>query len=1018
MAGSIQNIVATPLHAVAESNIALAHINFDFSLVKVEAPAELQPVGRQLSQARRQSAEDGSFHILARRLGVLFDDVLPEVPALLEAYGTRASEIAQETSRNLQQPRDIVNGFFGTHLGIDGTTIWASATSGKSALRIHLLACFLARIWTHQEATAAWNDLVTHRQASIRRQSQPSEIVDNYLAQSAAAHEIDEALLASWDASARAWLQIADQARKTQQIQVQLIVNNLSVAVKNQADSDHEPSPRKGSYDSVLYNFNRALTTLERLIKGEPQRITDGGIMLGLTSWHLYPDLVVLASTTKEISQKDQLIREGGIVTISIARQAGPRADGVYWSLPLASLRYYGTVRRERSTMHDSRISVEQLQALALGASLGSYEGAVPAAKFIGSLWKLFHPIYQLAMCQIADKPLELPEDLSRYDVVDIIMDDRESLGGVMKLLQLIFPLKDGIEMLLSDDSEDRQLAMQLMRYGTNYGSSWIGNTANSISAFSSLTKLQSLLGVVRYPGARISILRTLCSKYQLNPAEYVIRFRTRHNSWAYSPIIPEHPMVVHGGMKRKRDEYESSDADVIGCIEVPPGEDWVCIATLATSRGHAVQTTAPGTFEDIFAELMEDNPQTRESVLFDFTFGDHNLAAVYRRRTSQSSSRNETFSSSVPLSMVQDLLDRYLLRPEKVVRCILDQFGLTQALHENSLLALGRVIHYYKCYLPQATVSMSVIKTPMTSWKWVPSLLHGLDLSASLAAQQAREGSVSGSVYLNSLSRQHAFAAILQFESGTISLDTADLASVFAISSGNSLFIAEQLLHDPTPPGRIASYAVSHVIGNVGKPGIALLVSPPELEMREHSLERWRLVNHHPFDGNPVGGKFDGTSLHLSFTGWDGPVTLDSTSYRTMEAYYLQTTVSVNDGGEWVGDVDILKGLSDVRFSVYPFSEGSCDHDPTFRAAAAEMVSIDCWEEILDPPDGVLVLRSTPVTPAGSGNWQWMVRLAAISMASSKKYRCFCLPLDQNICWTCVVGYLGVDGEKKLVVY
>ncbi|OJJ77940.1 hypothetical protein ASPBRDRAFT_50758 [Aspergillus brasiliensis CBS 101740] len=947
MAGSIQNIVAT-------------------STTCFEAPAELQPVGRQLSQARRQSAEDGSFHILARRLGVLFDDVLPEVPALLEAYGTRASEIAQETSRNLQQPRDIVNGFFGTHLGIDGTTIWASATSGKSVLRIHLLACFLTRIWSHQEATAAWNDLVTQRQAIIRKQAHSSEIVDNYLAQLAAAHEIDEALLASWDAGARGWLQIADQARKTQQIQVQLIVNNLSVAVKNQADSDHELSPRKSSSSSVLYNFNRALTTLERLIKGEPQRITDGGIMLGLTSWHLYPDLVVLASTTKEISQKDQLIKEGGIVTISIARQAGPRADGVYWSLPLASLRYYGTVRRERSTMHDSRISVEQLQALALGASLGSYEGAVPAAKFIGSLWKLFHHIYQLPMCQIAEKPLELPEELSRYDVVDIIMDDRESLRGVMKLLQLIFPLKDGIEMLLSDDSEERQLAMQLMRYGTNYGSSWIGNTANSISSFFSLTTLQSLLGIVRYPGARISILRTLCSKYQLNPAEYVIRFRTRHNSWAYSPIIPEHPMVVHGGMKRKRDEYESSDADVIGCIEVPPGEDWVCIATLATSRGHAVRTTAPGTFEDIFAELMEDHPQNRESVLFDFAFGDHNLAAVYRRRTSQSSSRNETFSSSVPLSM----------------------FGLTQALHENSLLALGRVIHYYKCYLPQATVSMSVIKAPMTSWKWVPSLLHGLDLSASLAAQQAREGLVP---------------AILQFESGTISLDTANLASVFAISSGNSLFIAEELLHDPTPPGKIASYAVSHVIGNVGKPGIALLVSPPELEMREHSLERWRLVNHHPFDGNPDG---------------DGPVTLDSTSCRTMEAYYLQTTVSVNDGGEWVGDVDILKGLSDVRFSVYPFSERSCDHDPTFRAAAAEMVSIDCWEEILDPPDGVLVLHSTPVTPDGSGNWQWMVRLAAISMASSKKYRCFCLPLDRNICWTCVVSYLGVEGEKKLVVY
>ncbi|OJZ91007.1 hypothetical protein ASPFODRAFT_215242 [Aspergillus luchuensis CBS 106.47] len=530
MAGSIQNIVATPLHAVAESNIALAHVNFDFSLVKVEAPAELQPVGRQLSQARRQSAEDGSFHILARRLGVLFDDVLPDVPLLLEAYGTRASEIAQETSQKLHQPRNIVDGFFGTHLGIDSTTIWASATSGRS-----------------------------------------------------------------------------------------------------------------------------------------------------------------------------------------------------------------------------------------------------------------------------------------------------------------------------------------------------------------------------------------------LNPSEYVIRFRTRHNSWAFSPILHNHPVGVHGGMKRKRDEYEASDADIIECVEIPPGEDWICIATPATSREHAVPTNAPVAFEDIFAELMEDNPQTRESVLFDFVFGDHNLAAVYRRRTIQSPPSNKPLPNTVPLSMVQDLLDKNALMPEKVAEYILDRFGSTQALHENSLLALGRVIDYYKYYLPQATVSMSVIKSPMTSWKWVPSLLHPLDLSASLATQQAREGSIPSSVYLSLLSREHAFAAILQFESGTISLDTPDLEAVFAISSGNSLFIAKQLLYDPTPADRIAPYAVSHAIGNVGKPGIALLVSPPELEIREHTLERWRLVNHHPFDGNPVGGRFDGTSLHLSFTGWDGPVSLDSTSYRTMEAYYLQTTISVNDGGEWVGDVDILKGLTDL---------------------------------------------------------------------------------------------------------
>ncbi|RAL04544.1 uncharacterized protein BO80DRAFT_398847 [Aspergillus ibericus CBS 121593] len=1018
MSASIQSIVATPLHAVAESNIALAQLNFDFSLVKVEAPVELQPLGKQLSKSRRQSAEDGSFHILARRLGVLFDNVLPDVPALLEAYGTRASEIVQETTHKVQSPKDIVDGFFGSHIGIDSTTIWASATSGKSVLRIHLLACMLARIWSPQEATAIWRELVTHRQAVIRSQAQSPEIVDNYLAQLAAAHDIDGPSLGSWDASARAWLQVADQARKKEQIQIRLIVNNLSVAVKSHAASDHGTPPKSNCYDSVLLNLNRALTTLEKLIKGEPQRITDGGILLGLTSWHLYPDLVVLGSTTKEIRQKDYLVKEGGIVTISIAAQASPSADGVYWSLPLASLRYYGTVQRERSTMHDSRISVEQLQALALGASLGSPDVPVTAARILRSLWQLFHQIYQARMCQLADKPPELPEDLSRFSVVGLIEDTPEIFEVVIKLLQLLFPLRDGIDLLLSDDSNERKTATQLMRYGANYGKLWIGNKSNSPSLFFGLATLRNLLGMIKYPGARVRILRELCAQYQLKSPDYVIRFRARDNSWAYAPIAAERLETVHGGMKRKRDEYELIDMEPADRLDIPPEENWICIATLAASSGHGSQSSTSRVYGDIFAELLDDNTHDGESVFFDFAFGDHNLAAVYRRQTSQPSAQNKTFSSTVPLAMVQELLDKSLLRLDGVAQCLLDHFESIQPLHGDSLLALGRVVDYYKRYLPQATVSMGVIKSSIRSWAWVQSMVSELDLSGPLAEQHAREGFVTQTVYPHPLSREHTFAAILQFESGTISVDTSDLAAVLAISSGNSLFIAEQLLHDPTFHGGTSCCAVSHVIGNVGKPGVALLVSPPELEVREHDLERWRFVNHHPFNGSPTGGMFDGTSLHLSFTGWEGPVSLNSSSFRSMEAYYLETTVSVNDGGEWVGDVDILKGLRDVQMLAHPLSDTTCSHDPSFTAAGATMISIDCWEEILDPPSGILVLRSTPATPDGSRNWQWMVRLAAVSIASLRKYQCICIPLDRMVCWTCVISRLGVDRERTLLVY
>ncbi|KAF9894932.1 hypothetical protein FE257_004554 [Aspergillus nanangensis] len=1017
MSASIQRIVATPLHAVAESNIGLAHLNFDFSLAKFEAPPELLPLGKQLSKARRQSAEDGSFHILARRLGVLFDDVLPDVPALLESYGTRASEIVQQTTQKLDKPRDVCDGFFGTHLGIDSTTIWASATSGKSVLRIHLLACILARIWSPQEATAIWAELVSQRQRIIKKQAQSAEIADNYLAQLAAAHEIERSSLGSWDASARAWLQVADQARRKEQVQAQLIVNNLSVAVKSHTESDNS-SNNTNPYDSVLLNLHRALTTLDKLVRGEPQRITDGGILLGLISWHIYPDLVVLGSHTKEIHQQDPLVKAGGIVTISISAHAS-HGDGVYWSLPLASLRYYGTVHRERSTMGDSRISVAQLQALLLGASLGADKAAFTAAEILQSLWRRYYNIYQAKMCQVADKPLELPEDLSGFSVVDMLQDSKQSLRELMKILHFVFPFKDGIELLLSANGNEKKMAIQLMRYGSNYGRSWIGNTSRSPFTFFGLTTLSSLLYMAKTPGVRIQLLRDLCANYQLPPSDYVIRFRTSENLWAYTSIGTESFEAVHGGMKRKWDNYGIQYIEDIQCLEIPPEENWVCIATLEASRGHGPQSSYSGVHADMFAELLEENPGLGQDVLFNFAFGYHNLAAVYTRQTSQSSSQKQTLPNSVPLTMVQNLFEKDLLQLDIVAEYLLRHFESNQPGHGHSLLALGRVVHYYNCHLPQATVSMGVIKNPLSSWKWTQSVINQLDSLSPLADQQARAGNLPVSIYPSLLPREFAFAAILQFESGTIDVDVSDLTAVLAISSGNSLFIAEELLHDPIPSQDINIHprAISHVMGNIGKPGIALLVSPPELEIREHDLERWQFVNHNPFEGELSGGQFEGTSLHLSFTGWEGPISLGSSSYRGMEAYFVEAVVSVNDSGDWVGDLDIFKGLRYLEQEmIYSADRVLCSHDPGFAAAGVEMVSIDCWEEILDPPAGFLVLRSAPGKHYKQGYGQWMVRLAAVGIAASRKYKCVCLPVGRDVCWTCAIGKFGADDDRKVL--
>jgi hypothetical protein len=1044
MSASIQRITAAAVHAVGEANLALAHVNFDFSLVKYEVPAELQPIGQNLSKARKQSAEEGSFHILARRLGILFQDVLPEVPALLEAYGTRVTEIVQETTDTMDQPKGLCETFFGSHLGIDYTTIWASATSGSPVLRMHLLACMLARIWSSQEATAIWAELVTHRQIEIKQQAAMSGgIAGNTLAQAAASHEISRSSLSSWDASARAWLEVADRACVRQQDQIRLIVNNLSVAIKTAGNhADGTTSNKENSYYSVVQNLSRALTALDKLVKGEPQRIIDGGVLLGLTSWHIYPDLVVLGPVTREIRQKDPLVQDGGIVTISIASRSDSdqsnSPNGVYWSLPLASLRYYGTVQRERSTMHDSRLTVAQLQALALGASLHTPAHASITGEILKLLWAMFHSRYQAQLRESKGDALPLSDKFA-----DAMNESVLGFKHIMKALQLIYVFMDGIDILSSQDETQRKNALQLLKYGANYGKSWIGNEGNSLRSFFGLAHLPSLLHMVNSLQTRAEILRRMCSDYSLDDAHHIIRLRTAEDGWMYISIRAiENPDLTRSGAKRKHRKYEGETSNIDKQLQIPDGESWVCFPPLRDvsngqhgvaleevyanveqlselqlygqgakqSRESQNDLKEPLLSDAIFYELLDDNPDFGRYVYFDFVMGVHDLAAVYSRRPEGEIPLQQKTPTTVPLDLLHSLLERNLVRSDEAARYLYEYFNTERSSHGYSLLALGRIMDYYKRHLPRTTVSINVIKKPLNSWKWTTSLVSQLEFLPVAAYQQARDGYLQDTIYPSPLSREHAFAAILQLESGTVNVDSTDLTRVMAISSGNSLFIAKRLLHDPIPPAEMASCAVAHVVGNVGKPGISLLIAPLELEIRKHDLERWRFINHYPFDGNPSGGRFEGTSIHLSFTGFEAPVTVESSSCREMEAYYLETKVAMNDEGEWVADLDILRGLADPRLEVQGLEGKKCAHGSTFASLGPEIVSIDCWEEILEPPNQILVLRS-----GGS----WMARLAAVSIAYSRGYRCICLPTDHPICWTCILCGLQLDtGETILLVY
>ena len=191
-----------------EVTVAAASINFDFTMVKIEAPKEYHVLGESLSKRRKDEAEGGQLHITARRLGALFDGVCPPTPHLTKAYGIRVSEISNIVKESAPAGQEA--SIFGQFLGVDGASIWAAATSSASAIQIQLLACMIARLFDASESTSVWFELVKDRRRDVAAKFENNEELPFSALSAATQADISREQLAEWDASARAWLRTAD----------------------------------------------------------------------------------------------------------------------------------------------------------------------------------------------------------------------------------------------------------------------------------------------------------------------------------------------------------------------------------------------------------------------------------------------------------------------------------------------------------------------------------------------------------------------------------------------------------------------------------------------------------------------------------------------------------------------------------------------------------------------------------------------------------------------------------------
>ncbi|PMD39622.1 hypothetical protein L207DRAFT_529579 [Hyaloscypha variabilis F] len=169
-----------------------------------------------------------------------------------------------------------------------------------------------------------------------------------------------------------------------------------------------------------------------------------------------------------------------------------------------------------------------------------------------------------------------------------------------------------------------------------------------------------------------------------------------------------------------------------------------------------------------------------------------------------------------------------------------------------TSLRALVATSEVYKL-LPSATIDLKILSQRLEDAEWIP---ESDCLSGSQLLLQPLRGL--------SLSLQETFACITMFETGIINLETYSFDNVMAISSGDAIFVAATLLCDPYECPQATE--IRRIVGNVGRAGVSLLISPAQLRKEKQKISSWDCVTHEDFNGLAE-DNFRSTSVHLSFT-------------------------------------------------------------------------------------------------------------------------------------------------------
>lgn len=462
-----------------------------------------------------------------------------------------------------------------------------------------------------------------------------------------------------------------------------------------------------------------------------------------------------------------------------------------------------------------------------------------------------------------------------------------------------------------------------------------------------------------------------------------------------------------------------------------------------------SLQVHCPGCFDKQFSEYVQSEGEVCQHILpydssatclsefrlrkpghakfeaFDVLLGNEISVALFQREDSQPRQQRSADRVFHKISGSE--------APDKLFRVISHSKFNTERLRSYlsdwrrplaSLEALQFVTRVYK-KLNGATINLEVLGSPISKSRWAEALhsggivsvisewelnhdfrqddQRGIEADTVFAPTNVRPGRQERPIpRLKDESRKLplVFACLAMFDSGHYDIDPGFLRGVFALSSGDSVYVASGILTDPAKRSQTQPLA-RRVFGNLGRAEMSFLIPPAEPRLNAHRIVDWQLINHCRFDSE-FRNSFEGTSLHLSYTDYEMPIDLGVHGLRDKQAVLVEAIITLDDQGSPRGELDIGHLTSPPSYGVWD----TCVHTEAERGQSANndqlsdrlrsLVSIDCWDELLEFPDRKGIFRAT-------GSWEARMAGLVASLQMEKSV----VVLTETPCLRCLADLL-----------